>query len=213
MNQNRSRRPRFAAAFSCNTFARKYRLAIHDLPLPYAAHLGARTLDIVDLVVIHCTELPDLAMAREYGERIVHASGTGNSGHYYIDRDGKAFRYVPDARIAHHTRGYNERSIGIELVNIGRYPNWFDSRKQAMAERYPEPQIGALLALLTHLRATLPNLVHIAGHEDLDTELVAASDDPLRQVRRKLDPGPMFPWQRIMAQCGLQRLERGSTPV
>ncbi|WHZ18790.1 MAG: Negative regulator of beta-lactamase expression [Rhodanobacteraceae bacterium] len=189
------------------------RPAIHDQLLPYAAGLQARDIADVDLVVIHCTELPDLVMAREYGERIVHASGTGNSGHYYIDRGGSVFRYVPDDRIAHHVRGHNEHSIGIELVNIGRWPDWLDSRSQTMTEPYPAAQIDALQALLAHLRTTLPNLRNIAGHEDLDTGMVAASDDPSRQVRRKLDPGPQFPWPRVMESCGLQRLERVSTPL
>ena len=64
-------------------------------PLAYADRLQLRALGDIDLVVIHCTELPDLAMAREYGERIVHASSqTGNSGHYYIDRDGAVQQWV-----------------------------------------------------------------------------------------------------------------------
>ncbi|MGH8146933.1 MAG: N-acetylmuramoyl-L-alanine amidase [Rhodanobacteraceae bacterium] len=181
-------------------------LAIQDQLLPYVKKLQARDTDDIDLVVIHCTELPDLATAREYGERIVHAGGSGNSGHYYIDRDGSVIRYVPDDRSAHHVRGYNERSIGIELVNTGRYPDWFDSRMQVMAEPYPDAQIDALLALLAHLRATLPKLRCIAGHEDLDTGTIPASDDASLSIRRKLDPGPMFPWQQIMAACGLRRL-------
>lgn len=188
-------------------------LAIHDQWLPYARLLQARALTGVDLVVIHCTELPDLATAREYGERVVHPSGTGNSGHYYVDRDGGVFRYVPDDRVAHHVRGRNEHSIGIELVNAGRYPDWFDSRRQAMTEAYPAAQIDALLALISHLRATLPNLQHVAGHEDLDTALVAASDDSSRQVPRKLDPGPLFPWPRVVPACGLRRLGRATAPV
>jgi N-acetylmuramoyl-L-alanine amidase len=181
-------------------------LMIRDKPLPYVERLQTRALTDVDLVVIHCTELPDLATAREYGERIVHASGTGNSGHHYIDRDGGVFRYVPEERVAHHVRGHNEHSVGIELVNTGRYPDWLDSRRQAMTEPYPPAQIDALLALLTHLRGTLPNLRSIAGHEDLDTNTVAASDDASKQVRRKLDPGPLFPWQHVMETCRLQRL-------
>ena len=182
------------------------RVVIRDQPLPYVAHLQARDITDVDLAVIHCTELPDLATAREYGERIVHASGTGNSGHYYIDRDGSVFRYVPAARVAHHVRGHNERSVGIELVNTGRWPDWFDSRKQAMSEPYPAVQIDALLALLAHLRGALPNLRNIAGHEDLDTGTVAASNDASTQIRRKLDPGPLFPWPQVIDACGLQRL-------
>ena len=125
------------------------RPALRIEPLPYADALAARPSGEIDLVVVHCTELPDLAMARDYGERVLYpASGTGNSGHYYIDRDGGIVEYVDPARIAHHTRGYNPRSIGIELVNIGRYPHWLDSRHQAMDEAYTEDQIEALVALL-----------------------------------------------------------------
>jgi N-acetylmuramoyl-L-alanine amidase len=178
---------------------------IHDQPLPYVERLQSRALAGIDLVAIHCTELPNLATAREYGERTVHASGTGNSGHYYIDRDGRIVRYVPDERIAHHVRGHNEHSIGIELVNTGRWPDWFDSRRQAMTDPYPDVQIEALLSLLAHLSATLPGLQEIAGHEELDSGMIAASDDPSRQVRRKLDPGPMFPWHAIVPACGLER--------
>lgn len=188
-------------------------LRIHDQFLPYVDRLDARKLAGIELAVVHCTELPDLATAREYGERIVHASGTGNSGHYYIDRDGSVLRYVPDDRVAHHVRGHNPHAVGIELVNRGRYPDWFDSRRQTMTEPYPDAQLDALLALLAHLRATLPRLRGIAGHADLDTGMVAASDDSARQVRRKLDPGPLFPWPRVVPACGLLRLKPARTPV
>ena len=40
--------------------------------LPYVPRLDKRPLDRIDLVVVHCTELPDIATAREYGERIHH---------------------------------------------------------------------------------------------------------------------------------------------
>ena len=152
--------------------------AIHANPLPYAEKLQARSLDGVDLVVMHCTELPDLATARRFGEQIHYdASGTGNSGHFYIDRDGAIHQYVPLDRIAHHTRGANPRAIGIELVNTGRYPDWLDSRRQAMDEPYSDAQVDALVELLQSLEAALPALRWIAGHEDLDTTEVPASDD------------------------------------
>lgn len=175
-------------------------------PLPYVELLAQRAPDDIDTVVIHCTELPDLATAREYGERILHASGTGNSGHYYIDRDGGTCEYVPVARIAHHTRGWNARSVGIELVNTGRYPHWLDSRHQAMDEPYTDAQIAALVALLRGLQARIPSLAQIAGHEDLDRDQVEASDDPSIRVRRKRDPGPMFPWDEVLGQVGLRRV-------
>lgn len=178
-------------------------------PLPYEELLDARPLRQIDLVVVHCTELPDLATARGFGERVLYpASGTGNSGHWYIDREGRVERWVDPARVAHHVRGFNARSIGVELVNSGRWPDWLDSRRQAMEEPYPDAQIEALLSLLATLSVDLPALRWIAGHEDLDTGLVPASDDPAVQVRRKLDPGPLFPWARVLAATPLQRLEK-----
>ncbi len=190
--------------------------------LPYALHLQARPMTQIDLVVIHCTELPDLATAREYGERVLYpqveagkievgevdagSGGTGNSGHYYIDRDGTVQQWVRADRIAHHTRGYNPRSLGIELVNSGRYPDWLAAERQAMDEPYTEAQIAALVALLQSLQRELPSLRWIAGHEELDPSEVPASDDPGRRVRRKRDPGPLFPWPRVLASMALERL-------
>ena len=179
---------------------------LHDWPLPYEARLAARPLSQVDLVVIHCTELPELATAREYGERALYESGTGNSGHYYIDRDGSIHVFVRPDRIAHHTRGYNERSVGIELVNTGRWPDWLDSRRQTMEEPYTDAQVEALLALLARLRRELPSLEFIAGHEDLDQDQVPASDNLHQLVFRKRDPGPRFPWSRVLDGSRLQRV-------
>ena len=181
-------------------------LSIKERPLPYADALPERAAEDVELLVIHCTELPDMATARRYGEKVVHASGTGNSGHYYIDRDGTISCYVPGTRIANHVRGHNPYSIGIELVNLGRYPDWWDSRHQSMSEPYRASQISALRELVDYLRGEFPNLRKIAGHEDLDTDMMQASDDPSLQVRRKLDPGVMFPWADIMQGSQLTRI-------
>ncbi|MCF7221091.1 N-acetylmuramoyl-L-alanine amidase [Marilutibacter chinensis] len=176
-------------------------------PLPYENRLQARDIAGVDLVVIHCTELPDLATAREYGERIHYpGSGTGNSGHFYLDRDGSVQQWVDPARIAHHVRGYNARAIGIELVNRGRWPHWHDATHQAMEEPYTAAQIAALIDLLVHLCDALPSLRQIAGHEDLDTDEVPALDDPAQRVRRKRDPGPLFPWGEVLEAVPLERI-------
>lgn len=180
--------------------------------LPYVQQLPARDLSQIDLVVMHCTELPDMAIAREYGERVLYPSGTGNSGHFYIDRDGSIHQYVNVGQIANHTRGYNPRSIGIEMVNIGRYPHWLDSRYQAMQEPYTEAQISALIGLLQQLKLQLPNLQYIAGHEQLDTEQVPASDNDALRVFRKRDPGPHFPWPRVLETSALIPLQEASKP-
>lgn len=182
-------------------------LPIHEWPLPYESKLIERRVEDVDLLVVHCTELPDLAMARSYGERVQYAdSGTGASGHFYIDRDGAITRYVDPRRVANHTRGYNPRAIGVELVNRGRYPDWFDSRRQVPDEPYTAAQVDALVALVARLRVDFPNLALADGHEDLDTARVPASDDPAKTVRRKIDPGPLFPWDDFLARSGLRRL-------
>ena len=75
-----------------------------------------------------------------------------------------------------------------------------------MDEPYTAAQIQALLRLVEHLQATLPSLRFIAGHEDLDTTQVPATDDPGVTVYRKRDPGPLFPWEAVMAQVRLERL-------
>lgn len=175
-------------------------------PLSYVDRLDERSLDSIGVVVIHATELPDLATAREYGEKIHHQdSRTGNSGHFYIDRDGSIEQWVPLERVAHHVRGHNANSIGIELVNRGRWPHWWHSEHQRWDEPYPEAQIEALIGLLQRLSEQLPALGAIAGHEELDTDTIPASDHPDIQIRRKLDPGPLFPWDRIESTVDLKR--------
>jgi N-acetylmuramoyl-L-alanine amidase len=179
--------------------------SIYTLSLPYESRLSTRVPESIDLVVIHCTELPDLQMARQYGEQIQHEStGTGNSGHFYIDRDGRIEQWVDIAHVAHHVRGFNERSIGIELINSGRYPDWLNSERQQMSEPYTAKQIASLLSLLRHLCSRLETLRWIAGHDDLDREHVTSSNDPAASVRRKVDPGPLFPWDLVNGAVNLQ---------
>jgi N-acetylmuramoyl-L-alanine amidase len=72
-----------------------------------------------------------------------------------------------------------------------------------MTEPYPTAQIAALRDLLAQLRQDFPNLRQIAGHEDLDTALMPASDDPAKEIHRKLDPGPLFPWAAVLEDSGL----------
>lgn len=181
-------------------------IAIDVLPLAYEERLDQRPLEAINGIVIHCTELPDMISAREHGERIQYSgSRTGNSGHFYIDRDGRIERFIEPQRIAHHVRGFNPQTIGIELVNLGRYPRWYDSDHQTMQEAYPPAQIAALIELILALREQLPQLQWIAGHEDLDRSRVTATDDPGQQVARKLDPGPHFPWDHVLASVPLAR--------
>lgn len=185
-------------------------LMIVQNPLPYAERLDARATEDIAGIVIHCTETPDLASAREVGEQIVYSgSQTGNSGHFYIDVDGGIEQYVPLERAAHHVAGQNRHTIGIELVNRGRWPDWFHSDSQQPDSPYSPAQIQALIELLQHLEQTLPSLQWIAGHQDLDTRQVAASDNPDIMVPRKIDPGPMFPWEQVLTAVRLEKKPGG----
>lgn len=176
--------------------------------LPYVESLEPRPLDAIDLVVIHCTELPDLSTARDYGERVLYtASGTGNSGHYYVERNGTIEQWVPLDRVAHHVKRFNKHSIGIELVNSGRFPDWFDSRSQEMTEPYTTDQIRSLLALLGYLCERLPRLSLISGHSELDTSSIQATDNENVLLRRKTDPGPLFPWKEVLRKTRLNWFE------
>jgi N-acetylmuramoyl-L-alanine amidase len=178
-------------------------LSIIKQPLPYEANLTDRNITQVELLVIHCTELPDLAMARSYGEVPHYDSKTGNSGHYYVDRDGGIYQWVKPEKIAHHVKGHNNQSIGIELVNMGRFPNWHQSNSQKPEEPYSESQINSLINLINHLHTLIPTLKHIAGHEDLDQSMLPATDDSNLSIRRKIDPGPLFPWDQVMKNIPL----------
>ena len=181
-------------------------MTVLSRPLSYIDRLDRRDTDQINMAVIHCTELPDLDTARQWGEKLVHEnSRTGNCGHYYIDRDGSIEQWVPTNRVAHHVRGQNLHTIGIELVNTGRYPDWFHSDKQQMSEPYPDRQIDALVSLLNSLASQLPILELVAGHEDLDTELIPADDKPAIRINRKLDPGPQFPWPVVLSGTKLRR--------
>lgn len=179
--------------------------------LPYNERLPLRSLNGLDLVVVHCTELPSLEISREYGEQVIYPeTRTGNSGHFYIDLDGAVYQWIEVERVAHHVRGMNERSIGIEIVNAGRYPDWYRSDQQLMADPYTAPQIVTMKKLLQRLERIIPGLSWIAGHDELDKELVPAEDNPEILIRRKVDPGPLFPWKEVMADSDLTRWPENS---
>ena len=106
------------------------------------------------------------------------------SAHYLVGRDGKVIQLVDEAARAWHAgesrwggmSDLNSASIGIELDNTGDEP-------------FAEPQIVALLALLTELkeRYRIP-AANVLAHGDV-------------APTRKVDPSRFFPWRRL-AQAG-----------
>lgn len=104
--------------------------------------------------------------------------------HYMIDRDGTLRRSVPEDQVAHHVFGHSARSIAIELVNDG------DG-----VDPFPEAQIRAVTALIQDIaqRRGLPRQA-VQRHSDLDRTLMPCD----RTKRRKVDPGPAFPYQAVL---------------
>ena len=163
------------------------------------------------LLLAACAPLPRRAdiptlwqPSPNFGERlptfvVIHYTGTDNaaaalralsspqaevSAHYLIVRDGTIIQLVDERARAWHAGDsrwgssidLNSASIGIELDNNGRVP-------------YPQPQIDLLLNLLSDLsrRYRIP-VANTLGHSDV-------------APRRKVDPGPLFPW-RVLAANG-----------
>ncbi len=164
-----------------------------ERPLPWIRRLQKRDLTDVTTVVLHSTEEPTLREARAIAE----SSMDNVARHYYVDRDGTIEMWIPVERIAYHAAGHNRNSIGIELVNSGRYPNHYSTASQLPTEPFPELQIESLERLLKSLQRICPNMIRLVRHSDLDRRLVSASNCPEERVRRRIDPGPLFPWARV----------------
>jgi len=105
------------------------------------------------------------------------------SAHYLVARDGRILQLVDERDRAWHagesrwgaTTDLNSASIGIELDNDGTEP-------------FAQAQVSALLGLLRDVvdRNRIP-AANILGHSDV-------------APRRKIDPGPAFPWGVLAKQ-------------
>jgi len=132
----------------------------------------------IAFVVIHYTA----SNSAERALRTLTRAGSGVSAHYLIERDGSIVQLVDERARAWHagaarwgpTRDVNSASIGIELDNNGIEP-------------YPALQIDSLLRLLGDLRERHRlQPASFLGHSDV-------------APRRKVDPGPRFPWPTLAA--------------
>lgn len=112
--------------------------------------------------------------------------------HYVIDRAGEVAAGVPEPVAATHATGWNQRSIGIELVNNG------DG-----VDPFPDPQVAALLTLTRAIRARHPGIAldRVLRHSDVDRSTFPAArfGAGCEAYRRKEDPGAAFPWGAFKA--------------
>lgn len=117
------------------------------------------------------------------------------SSHYLIDEDPpRIYRLVDEDRRAWHAGDsswqgrtwLNATSIGIELV----HPGYTDTPMGRVWHPWTPQQIEALIELLAD----------ILERHNLTADRVIGHSDVAPQ--RKLDPGPLFPWQQL-AEAGV----------
>ncbi len=139
----------------------------------------------IDMLVLHYTGMKtgEEALAR------LCDPAAKVSAHYTIDRDGRIYAHVPEARRAWHAgvsywageRNVNARSIGIELVNPGHEFGYVP---------FTDVQIASLIDLSGGI---------LARHPIAPQRVVAHSDIA---PARKEDPGELFPWKHL-AEFGI----------
>jgi N-acetylmuramoyl-L-alanine amidase len=155
----------------------------------------------VDAIIIHSLGGPDCRDGRRVYRTIDGDArawmATFNrlpivSIHYLIDRDGGVEAGVPESIAATHAVGWNQRSIGIELVNNG------DG-----VDPFPAAQVQALARLVAAIRVRHPAITpqRILRHSDVDQSTFPAAryGESCTSQRRKLDPGEAFPWAEFVA--------------
>jgi len=106
--------------------------------------------------------------------------------HYVVDRQGLVLQGVAESRVANHALGWNERSIGIELVHNG------DGR-----EKLTSLQWQATQALVNRLVTKYPriNKKRVFRHSDIDSRTFDCGGV---SVKQKQDPGNTFDYSRFI---------------
>jgi N-acetyl-anhydromuramyl-L-alanine amidase AmpD len=169
-----------------------------------AKSIGKPRHRAVDAVIVHSLGGPDCREgtrsfriiggdARSWAARF--ASLPIVSIHYVIGRDGQVVASIPESQAASHAIGWNQRSIGIELVNNG------DG-----VDPFPAAQMEALVTLIGAIRARHPAVTpdRVLRHSDVDRTTFPAAryGEACTGHRRKLDPGDAFPWDAFTMALG-----------
>ena len=143
-------------------------------------NLKKRSASKVKYLIFHYT-----GMKSEDGaiKRLTN-NNSGVSCHYFIKKNGKVIKIVPDLYIAWHAGvsswkkdvSLNSNSIGIEISNPGHYHGY---------KNFNERQISSIITLSKKLKKKYKiKKENILGHSDIA---------PLR----KKDPGEKFPWKLL----------------
>jgi N-acetyl-anhydromuramyl-L-alanine amidase AmpD len=139
------------------------------------------------LVVIHFTATNSDQSALNW----LTQKGSGVSCHFLITKTGVVWQMAETNRRAWHAgasyyagRGFqwqdiNSVSVGIE--NTGTGSDW------------PEAQIIANIQVCRALIEANRNIIDIVGHDFVATP-----------AGRKSDPGKLYPWDRVLKECGLE---------
>lgn len=170
-----------------------------------------RESETVSLIVIHYTALPLSETIKRFKD-----VDSKSSAHYIIDRDGSIIQMVRDEERAWHSGTsefegrphVNDYSIGIELVNLGplrikggKFYTWRDNWSELYEGETPimsedgywqsfsEEQYESLVELLKTLVRKYPLVTRdrVKGHCDV-----------CLPRGRKMDPGDVFDWERVL---------------
>ena len=134
------------------------------------------------------------------------------SPHYLVDRQGNITRFVPENKRARHVahgswrgeRDVNAVSIGIYNINLGFRckPNHSPgTRVRGIPEEwYPYDDeliktLGSLCKDIIERYNIRPE--NVIGHSDM------SCNHETNHLGRKVDPGPLFPWERIHREHGI----------
>jgi len=192
-----------------------------DTPEGYKKTSGYSSLSrgssVVDTIVIHYTAGSTVQSA------LAALSAAGLSYHYIIDKDGIIYQLVEEDESAQHagcyrngkklvgcTEGYNSRSIGISLVNLG----WDTKNRNVQCtdiagqcwDVYTDNQMKSLAKLLVDIQER-----QIQKRNNLnlnETTIIYHSDI----YSGKQDPGPAFDKTELLTLVQALKQKTGQTP-
>lgn len=143
----------------------------------------------------------------------------GLSCHFLLDTDGTVYQTLDVRERAWHAADANDRSVGIEIANLGAYAKPSDAGGQSLCSGkikgqilwqrpFTDAQYEALAKLVAALAAALDVPVRAPRGADgrvLTTTLPEAERPTFAGIvghlhvsAGKIDPGPAFAWERFL---------------